>query len=193
MRCVTLFLMDLVEAQNIGDRIVDSLSNCTARAVVAGSVRRCKPTVKDIEIVAIVTDYDKLFTQLRQHGRFIKPGVPQVIDWPPKKNSKYIRMYLNEGIKLDLFVGSSDNWGALLCMRTGSGVGPDGNVHNGFIPAMFRRWKRVSGGGKMTQCMPTTPDGLQLTVPEERDYFDLLGVQWVEPQDRISSSDVRGK
>lgn len=183
--------MDLVSAQNIGDRIIDSLSNCTTRAVVAGSVRRCKPEVKDIEIVAIVNDYNKLFAQLRQHGRFIKPGVPEIVDWPPKINAKYIRMFLNGGIKLDLFVGSSDNWGALLCMRTGSGVGPDGNVHHGFIPAMFRRWKRVSGGGKMVGCQPTMPDGLQLSVPEEHDYFDLLGVQWVEPQKRISSSDVK--
>jgi len=184
--------MDVTLARKIALRVINDISSTVTRAEIAGSVRREKPSVKDIEIVAIVSDYERFYEKLRGHGRFIKPGTPEIIDWPPKNNAKYIRMYLNSGIKLDLFVGSSDNWGALLCMRTGSGVGPDGNVHNGFIPAMFRRWKKVSGGGKMSGCQPTMPDGLQLSVTEERDYFDLLNVQWVEPNKRISSSDVKG-
>jgi DNA polymerase/3'-5' exonuclease PolX len=43
----------------------------------------------------------------------------------------------------------------------------------------------------MVNCMPTMPDGLQLSVPEERDFFELLGVEWVEPKDRIDRKAVK--
>lgn len=183
--------MDLLTAQEIGKRLTESVREACARVEVAGSVRREKSTVKDIEIVAIVSDYEAFYAALSRHGRFIKPGVPDIIEWAPKPGARYVRMLLNEDVKLDVFIGNEDNWGALLCMRTGSGVGPNGNPFSGFIPAMFRRWKKVSGGGRMTDCQPTMPDGLQLAVPEERDFFDILGVEWVEPRDRLSNKNVR--
>jgi DNA polymerase/3'-5' exonuclease PolX len=183
--------MELIEARQIAQSVLNAARPACLRAEVAGSVRREKSNVKDIELVIIVNDYDDLYVRLATCGRFIKPGVPDIIDWPPKTGAKYIRMLLNEGVKLDIFVANSDNWGALFCMRTGSGVGPDGSPFSGFIPTLFRRWKKVSKGGRMVNCMPTMPDGLQLSVPEERDFFELLGVEWVEPKDRIDRKAVK--
>lgn len=183
--------MDLSSAQEIGRRLIESTRESCKRIEIAGSVRREKSSVKDIELVAIVSDYEAFYAALSRHGRFIKPGVPDIIEWAPKGGAKYVRMLLNEDVKLDIFIGNEDNWGALLCMRTGSGVGPNGSPFNGFIPQCFRRWKKVSGGGRMSDCQPTMPDGLQLAVPEERDFFDLLDIEWVEPRDRVSSKDVK--
>lgn len=183
--------MLLADAARLGSSLVNVVKPHVSRVEVAGSVRREKPNVKDIELVAIVSDYAGLYASLATTGRFIKPGVPDVVDWPPKVGAKYVRMLLNEDVKLDLFIANQDNWGSLLCMRTGSAVGPDGGTFSGFIPAMFSRWKRVSGGGKMSGCLPTMPDGTQLSVPEERDFFELLNVRWVEPRDRVSNKAVK--
>lgn len=182
--------MELPQAQTLAEELVFSVRPFCARAEIAGSIRRKKPQVKDIEIVAIVRDWLGLFLSLEAHGEFIKPGVPEITPWPPKVGAKYLRMMLSSGIKLDVFIGTEDNWGALFCMRTGSGVGPDGNPMSGFVPAMFGRWKKVSDGGKMSNCLPTRPDGTQVPVPEEEDFFRLLGVDWIPPENRTSSKDV---
>jgi len=175
-------IMELNQAQQIANRILVDISVTCHRCQVAGSVRREKPNVKDIEIVAIVKDYAELYRRLSKFGRFIKPGVPDIIDWPAKPGAKYVRMLLNEGVKLDFFVASSDNWGALLTMRTGPAMSPIGRL--GFAPLMFSAFKQVSGGGRMQGCLPTMPDGRQLVVPEEKDFFSVCGVKWVEPKDR---------
>lgn len=181
--------MELEIASNIANAIVQAIGPACHRSHVAGSVRRLKPDVKDIEIVAIVNDYDMLYARLSGFGRFIKPGVPDVIDWPPKRGAKYIRMLLNEDVKLDLFVASHENFGALFAMRTGSGIGPNGLP--GFIPGLFSAWKKKSGGGRMVNCMPTTPDGVSTPVPEEEDFFRLCGVEWIPPENRKSIRNVK--
>jgi DNA polymerase/3'-5' exonuclease PolX len=181
--------MELEIAKQMADSIVEAIQPACERAHVAGSIRRQKPEVKDIEIVAIVKDYDELYQKLSKFGRFIKPGVPGIIDWPPRKNAKYIRMLIDESIKLDMFVASKENFGALYTMRTGSGIGP--NKTMGFIPGIFGAWKKKSGGGKMTNCMPTTPDGISIPVPEEEDFFKLCGVEWIPPEMRRSARDVK--
>ena len=185
--------MDLKRALTIATNIVHSMQPACSRVEIAGSIRREKPNVKDIEIVAIVDDYALLYERLATFGKFIKPGVPEVIEWAPKTNAKYVRMLIEDSIKLDLFIANVDNWGALYCMRTGSGVGPDGNPFSGFVPRMFKQWKKVSGGGRMSGCQPTMPDGLQLATPEEIDFFDLCGVEWIEPKFRVDGKAMKVK
>lgn len=182
--------MQLDEAQAIARALVQRVRRVVDRIEVAGSVRRLKPTVKDIELVALVSDYDRLYAKLAPTGRFIKPGVPGVIDWAPKPDARYVRMLLNEGIKLDLFIASPQNWGGIFAMRTGSGVGPDGTAFSGFIPMMFSRWKRVSKGGRMSGGQPTLPDGTMLPVPEEQSFFDLCKARWVPPEERSDASAI---
>ena len=182
--------MELTQAQRLASAVLEIVSAHSTRAEVAGSVRRKKPSVKDIEIVAVVQDYVALYSDLPTVGRFIKPGCPDVIPWPPKVGAKYVRMLLEGQIKLDLFIGDERNWGALYCMRTGSAVDEKGNTWGGFIPNLFRKWKKVSSGGKMVGCMPTYPDGTQLAVPEERDFFDACKVRWVEPELRINNKAI---
>lgn len=180
--------MELQQAQTIAEKVLADCRPACSRIEVAGSVRRKKPLVKDIEIVAIVEDYESLFKSLACHGRFIKPGVPDIIDWSPKEGAKYIRMLLEEQVKLDFFVASPENWGALLTMRTGPAAAENGF---GFVPAMFAAWKRKSGGGKMSGCLPTFPDGRQVEAREEKEFFDLCGVKWVDPEERRSGRDVK--
>ena len=183
--------IDLLEATTIAKKVVEHISPALARAEIAGSIRRRKPVVGDIEIVAIPDDQDKLVKLLGDVGQTIKPGVPGVIPWSPKPGARYIRARLAEGMNLDLFLASPENWGGLFLMRTGSGSDAKGNSFNGFTPGVFKRWKRLSGGGRMTDAMPTMPTGEQLWVPEEQDFFDLLEMDFVPPVERTGKNVIK--
>ena len=175
--------MDIKEATGIADALKISSAPFCHQVEVAGSVRRGKADVKDIELVAHPADIQGLISALRSHGAFIKPGTQEIIPWEPKADARYLRMMLNEGVKLDLFLSVGTNWGPLFAMRTGSGTGPRG-PWEGFVPALFGRWKEVSGGGRMVDCHPTLPDGRSVACTSEAEFFSLCGAQWVEPSER---------
>jgi len=183
--------IDLYEAQIIADKVRQYISPAMTRVEVAGSIRRQKDVVGDIEICGIPDDREKLIKLLGDVGQHIKPGVPGVVPWEPKTAAKYLRVRLEEGMNLDVFLASPQNWGGLFMMRTGSGASPDGNPFHGFVPAIFQRWKKLSGGGRMTDCMPTMPTGEQLWIPEEQDFFDLLEMNFVPPEQRITKGAIK--
>ena len=183
--------IDLTEARDIANKVVSHIAPSMDRAEIAGSIRRGKPVVGDIEIVGIVAQQNNLVKLLGDIGQTIKPGVPGVIPWTPKDNSRYIRVRLAEGMNLDLFLARPENWGGLFLMRTGSGSDSKGNAFNGFTPGVFKRWKRLSGGGRMTEAMPTMPTGEQLWVPEEQDFFDLLEMDFVPPEHRADHKIIK--
>lgn len=183
--------MSYGEALPLATKIVDHIRSAMERVEIAGSVRRKKENVGDIEIVGTPADRVKLISLLRDIGSHIKPGVPGVVPWEPKVESKYLRVRLNEEINLDLFLSHPDNFGGLFLMRTGSGSGPDGNSFNGFTPGIFSRWKKLSKGGMMVGCQPTTPDGVSIPLPEEKDFFDLLGMNFVPPEERVSKNVIK--
>jgi DNA polymerase/3'-5' exonuclease PolX len=183
--------IELVEAESIAHKVLDHIKPALDRGEIAGSIRRQKPIVGDIEIVGISTDRDRLLKLLEDVGMHIKPGVPGAVPWTPKSTAKYLRVRLAEGMNLDLFMATPQNWGGLFLMRTGSGADLQGNPFNGFTPGIFGRWKKLSGGGRMTECMPTMPTGEQLWVPEEKDYFDLLEMNFVPPVERTSKNVIK--
>lgn len=183
--------IDLTEAQTIAGKVLQHIMPALTRGEIAGSIRRQKPVVGDIEIAAISEDRELLVKRLAEVGQLIKPGVPGVVPWTPRLEAKYLRLRLSEGMNLDLFMASPQNWGGLFLMRTGSGAGLDGNTFNGFTPGIFGRWKKVSGGGRMMECMPTMPTGEQLWVPEEQDFFDLLEMDFVPPVERTSKNVIK--
>lgn len=183
--------IELAEARKIADEVALHLSPAMSNIQVAGSVRRQKQVVGDIELVAVPCQRDKLAQLIGDIGQPIKPGIPGIIPWPVKQDAKYLRVLLTSGIKLDLFLASADNFGGLFLMRTGSGSDAKGNSFNGFTPGCFSRWKKLSGGGRMTDAMPTMPDGTQLAVPDEQAFFDLLDMNFVPPEERIDRSVIK--
>lgn len=183
--------IDLAEATAVANRIAKHLSSAFDRVEIAGSIRRRKPIVGDVELVAIRSDHETLMRLLADVGQTIKPGVPGVVPWTPKPDSKYVRVRLDEGMNLDLFLARPNNWGGLFMMRTGGAVGPDGNAFNGFVPGMFSRFKKMSGGGRMTDAMPTMPSGEQLELLEETDFFDLLEMDFVPPEERVDRKVIK--
>lgn len=183
--------IELATAQKIAAEVAIHLGTAMSRIEIAGSVRREKAIVGDIELVAVPCQRNKLAQLIGDIGQSIKPGIPGVIPWPVKQDAKYLRVRLNEEINLDLFLATPENFGGLFLMRTGSGSDEKGNPFNGFTPGIFSRWKKLSGGGRMTNAMPTMPTGEQLEVREEQDFFDLLEMDFVPPAERTDRSVIK--
>lgn len=178
--------MEYGVAFEVATSVLNHIHPAMDRVEIAGSLRRKKPVVGDVELVAIPADRQRLISLLGEVGQHIKPGVPGVVPWQPKENARYFRVRLSQGINLDLFCGTPNNWGGLFMMRTGSGADQSGNPYNGFTPGIFARWKKMSNGGRMTDCMPTTTEGDQLWIPEEQDFFDILEMNFIPPEARTS-------
>jgi DNA polymerase/3'-5' exonuclease PolX len=160
--------MQLDQATAIAERIKAQLAPHCDRIEIAGSIRRRKADVGDIEIVAIPKPYDV--------GLFASGIAPIVSAWPKVRGElpcTYTQRTLPDGIALDLFFATAENWGLIFAIRTGSAdyshrVLACGWVRNGY----------KSADGMLTR------DGATVPVREERDLFRLAGVQWVEPEAR---------
>jgi DNA polymerase/3'-5' exonuclease PolX len=115
---VTEHKFSLTEARAIAERVVELLAPHCERLAIAGSIRREKALVGDIEIVAIPQPYEI--------DMFASGLAPIVNGWRKLKGDlqynkcKYTQRLLPEGIKLDLFFATNRNWGWIMALRTGS-------------------------------------------------------------------------
>ncbi len=174
----------LAEAERIAAMIVSDLAPFCERIQVAGSVRRRKESVGDVELVAVPRYEpaglfgDRSANTLWAHlhacdaYRFSKGDNP---------DGRYYQLLLpaHEGLQVDLFLAQPDNWGLTLLVRTGSAA---------FSAAMLARWKRVQGIGREQQGSVAgrlvTRDGRVVPTPEEATIFHLLGMAPVPPEQR---------
>lgn len=178
----------LAEAEGIAGALVADLLPVCRRIEVAGSVRRRKDLVGDIEIVAIPR-YEpaglfgdclanRLWEHLHQSGayRFSKGDNP---------DGRYYQLALpaHPDLQVDLFLAQPENWGLILLVRTGSAE---------FSAAMLARWKRVQGIGRegagSVDGRLVTRDGAVVSTPEEETVFRLLGLVSVPPERRTGVS-----
>ncbi len=186
----------LHEAEAISTAIVADLEPFCARIAVAGSIRRRKEMVGDIELVAIPRyepvglfgdmQANALWAHLHDAGdryRFVKGDKP---------DGRYYQLTLpaHDDLQLDLFLARHDNWGWILLMRTG----PGGNGHNGggFSGSVLAAWKKRQGlgrdrdGGKDGRLVDRTGQGVP--TPEEEDVFALIGRAPIPPERRTDDA-----
>ena len=160
---------ELKRARQIAEKYLNLLKPFCSRIEIAGSIRRQKSEVKDIEIVCIPQDVAGFAAQVKQ--------------WPKVKGEptgKYTQRNLPEGIKLDLFMAEERNWGLILVIRTG--------------PAEFNRSWLYQAKEKGLRCedgffrdyTETGRNGQIIECREERDLFKLIGMNYVEPKYRIA-------
>lgn len=160
-----------VEASEIAQKIVEELRPFCKRIEVAGSIRRKKAQIGDIEIVAIPKPY--------QIGA-LEDGLAKIVNrWPKVRGElkygkcKYTQRILPSGIKLDLFFAKEDNWGNIFAVRTGSAEYSYRVLACGWVKAGF---KSVDGY--------LTKDSQKYPLYEEEDLFKLIGIPYVPPEDR---------
>ncbi len=161
--------MKLEEAQKIAQKYLELLKPYCQRIKIAGSIRRQKPEVKDIEIVCIPTE--------REGYRDINFAV-MVNKWFKSKGTpfgRYTQRFLPEGIKLDLFMANENNWGLIFAIRTGSAEFSHKVLACGWVKKGYH-----SKGGKLTD-----EKGREIILREEESLFDVIGIPYIEPKLRF--------
>jgi DNA polymerase/3'-5' exonuclease PolX len=163
---------------------------------IAGSIRRRKPEVKDVEIVAVPRWIDgpgeDLFGPPKQYNTlhvwatrqrtvtWIKTGTTLIVPWEIDPKGKYWRGIWPCEMKLDLFLATPENYGLILLIRTGPADWSRRFVtqrsKGGWLPDHLR----VEGGTIRDQS------GTALATPTEEDAFELAGRQWLPPERRVA-------
>jgi len=156
-------MMKIDEAKKIAKKYLNLLKPYCWRIEIAGSIRREKSEVKDIEIVAIPLDLVGFSTEVNELEKV--KGNP---------TGKYTQRILPEGIKLDLFMANIRNWGLIFAIRTGSARYSHEILACGWVK---RGYKSING--------MLTKNGREIEVREEKDLFNLIGVAYVQPNQRF--------
>ena len=146
---------------------VPKLNAIVNRIKIAGSIRREKDEVKDIEIVCI-PDPDKIF----EFAQFVD-GFKKVKGEPI---GKYTQRELPEGIKLDLFMADETNYGLITMIRTGSW-----EFSKRIMWECITKGFYVKGG-----YLHNTQTDEIVSVQDEEDFFNICNIKYVEPKQRIN-------
>lgn len=158
------------------------------RIEIAGSVRRCKAEVHDIELVAIpqtteLVEMVDLFSQRITQVNLLEQAIWSLAQAGDhftllKNGPRMKQLKLSQGITLDLFIVLPPaQWGVIFTLRTG--------------PADLSHWlvtKKSFGGGLPSYLK--VRDGVlwngdqAINTPEEADFFREIGVEMVSPVHR---------
>ncbi len=185
--------LPLAEARQHAQALSALLQPVCTRLEVAGSVRRQRPDIGDLELVCIpqTTSQLDLFgdptgevlsllearvADLLQGGtlqpRLTTDGQRRIGLGPKHKALVYA------GLGVDLFITSPECWGMIYLIRTG----PSDFSHRLVTPRSQGGWLpdhlRVRDG----RLVGT--DGQPLDTPEETDVFAAIGQAWVPPEER---------
>lgn len=164
------------EVHPIAHGLLAELSPYCERIEIAGSLRRERRFIGDVEMVAI-PKIDHAFIDL-----FGQPsGSYSLVDqWlakkriEPTKNGEKYKSFVWQGVKIDLFLVTPETWGCQFLIRTGSAD----FSHD--IVTVCQRWNFNFYDGRLYG--PYFGDALD--TPEEKDVFKQLGIEYIPPQER---------
>lgn len=185
----------LAAAEAVAVALLDLLEPACERIEIAGSIRRRKPVVGDLELVAIprlrpepagdlwgteVRERDLLAERvaaLLAGGELSARAVTiRRADGSTEQGRRMGRAYLAlvyRGLPVDLFiVHPPAEWGVIFALRTGPG---DWNIR--LVSEVRRHGRRVAGGRILSAAGP-------ITCPEEADFFRAIGQPWLDPSER---------
>lgn len=202
----------MAEVAPIARELVLMLGPACHRIEVAGSIRRERPEIGDIEIVALPkvesvetgrqeslfgdsvvqkqernllwTELDRWVPEYRLKGDLYRS-----FSWPLRRDGE-----TTDHINVDLFTATKDNWGLIFLIRTGSG---NFSQH---VVSRLAQWRRPSFQGfcrdatgvpptEMKGLIPGWPDKVKtalpvIPTPEEGDVFRLACMGIVPPTER---------
>ena len=164
------------------DKVIETLQPFCARIEVAGSLRRKKATIGDIELVLIPHPQTDLFdnpSHIKQYDYMALVNTLTTNGYKFVKNGFMYKQVLHPSglVAVDLFITTPEKWGCVFTIRTGSAefshrlVTPK-NL-GGLCPSnlKFREGRLINGDNV-------------LETPEESDVFTALGIEWIEPENR---------
>ena len=149
----------------LAEAIVERLRRVsgTNRAECAGSLRRGRETIGDIDILAVTTDPGALGAAFRE-----MPGVVQVLAAGETKSSVRLR----DGMQVDLRVVDDASFGAALMYFTGS------KEHNVALrERAIKREMRLNEYG-----LASTADDACVAAADEADIYAALELPYIPPE-----------
>ncbi len=143
----------------------------TKRITIAGSVRRMKETVKDIDILVTSNSPEKVMAE------FIK--LPQIMDVLAHGSTKS-SVLTKDGIQVDLRVVEPESFGAGLAYFTGS------QAHN-----IRLREMAVKKGWKINEYgVFNERTNSKIAGKEEEEIYKILGLPFIPPELREDTGEV---
>lgn len=177
----------------VAKELCDALRPVTSRLIVAGSLRRRKDSVGDVEILFIPTSETRPFDMFSTHSvdlaaeaidRLIftrrlakRPSSTGCFSWGQKNK---LAIHLPSGIPVDLFAATEANWWSYLVCRTGSAAS---NMRLA-TRAIERGWKWNPYGPGFSRRGGLAGPEIH-PVFSEREAFDFLGLPYLEPWERL--------
>jgi DNA polymerase (family 10) len=166
--------MILQEAAKMSGMVKAKLEPYCDRIQVAGSIRRLKPVVHDIDIVCIPNNQGQFIYALQELGN-IKMGGQKLI----RCNLTAVEFY-PATISLDVYIATPENWATLLLIRTGS------KEHNIKLCSRARHMGMVlhadgSGLFKLTNCAGRER---RIAGDTEESIFKALELPYLPPWKR---------
>jgi len=154
---------------------------CCDRIAVAGSVRRGKIDPKDVEVVCIPREEvvaEDLFSEpiVERDVEFVEALKKWCIVKGEPEKGRYVKLVVQDGVRVDVFICRPENWGVIFAIRTG----PAEFSHRCIAKRAHRHGLRIQGG-------MLTEGGEVVTCGEEKDLFGRLGMPWIEPSERGES------
>jgi DNA polymerase (family 10) len=142
------------------DKLIEEFSAFCYKFTICGSVRRQKSTNGDIDVVAVISDKRGFNKKAKELGNII------VLPTMAIGRTKV-------GIKFTIYFAEKKNYGSMVWYFTGSNESND-RIRNksasaGMIINQFGLWK----------------DGKCIASKNEEDIFNRLGIDWIDPVNRI--------
>lgn len=191
------------EAVAVGSEIMDGLFGSVDKAVVAGSVRRHKPEVGDVEVVYIpsiakTADPTDFFGKMVDYN-VTDEAIEKMIRWgvlekrlnvkgqetygPKNKLMRHVKT----GMPVDLFATSLSDWWVSLVIRTGS---KETNLRLTTGAQAIGRKLNAYGAGVTILLTDQDVNGRHyypgdvIPATSEEDVFRLCGVPFMKVEDR---------
>ena len=165
--------LDRSEVEPLAFKIIRAIEPYCLRAQIAGSIRRFKGGVNDIDIVVEPKPqcWIKLIKEIRREFDAITE----------KQGQKLARLHVpfasRQGrghVQVDLYRASESTWGVLLLIRTGSAE------HNVYLCNVA-----IRKGYRLTYSRGLLNEGGEVIASKtEREVFQALGLPFIPPQDR---------
>jgi DNA polymerase/3'-5' exonuclease PolX len=154
--------MKLPEAQAIASEVYYRLKPHCKRIEVAGSVRRQKAEVRDIDFVLVPDNPGQLSQEIDRLG-------------PPIKDGEKLRRFDYNGTQIDLYYATQETWATLLLIRTGSKWN---NIRLCKLAQSLGMKLKANGDGIIDV------DGQLIPIESEKQIYDILGLSYQEPWER---------
>src|SRR5499426_206619 len=145
----------------IAAQLCKSLESSAERVAYAGSLRRMKEIVHDIDILAASTDVEKTMKAFLS-----LPFIEAVLAQGPTKASVRVQ----DDLQVDLRVVEPKSWGAAMHYFTGS------KAHN-----IRMRERAIKQGLKLNEYGLFDAEDKSVVGPEEQEIFERLGLPFIPP------------